>query len=106
MKSVADNTIDVFRHAVDLEVIKQRTHEPSETTGARDDFRNRLAERDGYDCVWSGLGSGVGMHIIPHRRGDEACIPCILVLHVDHLRSGFGSSLEAGQSITKETLAV
>ena len=62
---------NVLAHAIDIEVIKQRTHVQSETTQTREDFCTRLLERDGY-CVWTGL-EGVGMHIIPHRRGDAVC---------------------------------
>jgi len=60
----------ILAHAIDLEVIKLQTHELSETTGTHEDFRRRLEERD-FCCVWSGLDAP-GMHIIPHRRGDEA----------------------------------
>jgi len=58
--------------AVDLEVIRGRTHVPSETTGTRDDFRQNLMDRDPY-CVWTGVSESFssGMHIIPHRRGSE-----------------------------------
>ena len=101
MKSEADNILDVLRYAVDLEVVRQRTHVPSESTGTREAFRQELAERDGEGCVWTGLSPGVGMHIIPYRRGDEACIPCVLVLLADHLRSGFNSSLETGQLVAE-----
>ena len=62
---------DVLEHAVDLEVIRQRTQVPSQTTGTRESFRKKVLERDGR-CVWTGL-PGVGMHIIPLRRGDEVC---------------------------------
>lgn len=68
---VADQNI--LAHAVDLEVIKQRTQDLSATTGisgAVEDFRARILERDGC-CVWTGL-PGAGMHIIPYIRGDEA----------------------------------
>jgi len=61
-------------HAVDLEVIKQRSQVPSETTTTREAFRTKLIERDGY-CVWTGA-DGMGMHIIPYSRGDEACKHC------------------------------
>jgi hypothetical protein len=59
-------------HAIDLEVIKERTHVASETTKTREDFRRRLLLRDPC-CVWTGVSSefGAGMHIIPHRRGSE-----------------------------------
>jgi hypothetical protein len=60
---------NVLAHAVDLEVIKQRTQVPSETTGTPEDFRAKILQRDGY-CVWTGM-PGVGMHVIPYRRGDE-----------------------------------
>ena len=62
----------VLAHAVDLEVIKTRTHVSSETTGSGETFCTELLKRDGR-CVWSGQLYGVGMHIIPYRRGDEAC---------------------------------
>lgn len=61
---------NVLAHAVDLEVIKQRSQVPSETTGTPEDFRTRTLERDG--CVWTSL-EGIGMHVIPYGRGDEAC---------------------------------
>ncbi len=32
----------------------------------------KLLKRDGC-CVWTGFPKPVRMHIIPHRRGDEAC---------------------------------
>ena len=58
--------------AVDLEVIKQRSNVPSETTESRDDFRRDLLERD-ICCVWTGASDelGTGMHIIPFKRGSE-----------------------------------
>ena len=60
----------VLARAVDLEVIKTRTHDPSETTVSCDKVRKELLKRDGR-CVWTGLPHGSGMHIVPHRRGDE-----------------------------------
>jgi len=44
----------------------------SETTRRREDFRDRLLERD-ICCVWTAAGARVGdaSHIIPHRRGSE-----------------------------------
>lgn len=63
---------NILAHAIDLDVIRHRTHDPSETTRTREDFRTRLLERDGR-CVWTGLERGVGMYIIPHRRGDAVC---------------------------------
>ncbi len=62
---------NVLAHAVDLEVIKQRTQVLSETTGTRENFRARILERDGC-CVWTGM-DGAGMHVIPYGRGDEVC---------------------------------
>ena len=55
-------------HALDLEVIRDRTHVASETTSTREGFREKLLERD-RNCVWTGLGSSFcsGMHIISHR---------------------------------------
>jgi hypothetical protein len=41
--------------AVDLEVIKQRTNVPSETTASHDDFSDRRLKRD-ISCVWTGVG--------------------------------------------------
>ena len=61
----------VLAHAVDLEVIKQRSQLPSESTRTHETFRTRLLERDGC-CVWTGM-EGMGMYIFPYRRGDEAC---------------------------------
>ena len=59
---------NVLAHAVDPEVIRSRSQISSETT-AREDLGTKLLERDGI-CVWAGV-PGVGMHIIPHGRGDE-----------------------------------
>jgi hypothetical protein len=70
--SEADDTSDVLSHAVDLEVIKLRSQEPSESVRTRENFRQELATRDGEQCVWTGLPPGVGMHIIPWSKGDEA----------------------------------
>jgi hypothetical protein len=64
---------NILAHAVDVEVIKQRSQVPSETTATREEFRNKLFKRDGC-CVWTGVRKGVGMHIIPFSRGDEACL--------------------------------
>jgi hypothetical protein len=60
--------------AVDLEVIKQRSNIPSETTGSRSNFRSDLLIRDAC-CVFTGSHEqfGSGMHIIPYRRGSEVC---------------------------------
>ena len=59
-------------HAVDLEVIKARTNEPSESTQTRDEFRHNLLQRD-VSCVWTGLEPlfGSGLHIIPFNRDSE-----------------------------------
>ena len=66
---------NVLAHAIDLEVIRQRSQVSSgSTTGTCqcEDFHTRILQRDGY-CVWTGL-DWAGMHIIiPFRRGDEAC---------------------------------
>ena len=62
-----------FTSIVDLQVIKLRTNVPSETTQTRDGFRDRLLKRD-VRCVWTGIPSdygGVGLHIIPYKRGPE-----------------------------------
>jgi hypothetical protein len=101
IKSEADDTLDILLHAVDLEVIKQRTQVPTETTRTREDFRTRLVERDGERCVWTGASSGVGMHIIPYKRGDEACGLYVLVPLADQPRSGFNSSLRTGQVLAE-----
>jgi len=61
---------NVLAHAVDLEVIKQRPYVPSETTGTREDFRTKLLERDG-GCVYTDFTMPIGMHVIPHGRGDK-----------------------------------
>lgn len=58
-------------HAVDVEVINQRSVSSSETTTAPQDFQSKLLERDGC-CIWTGP-PGIGMHIIPFWRGTEAC---------------------------------
>ena len=70
--SEADDTLDVLAHAVNLELIKLRSQVPSQPAGTRDGFRQELATRDGEKCVWTGLPPGVGMHIIPWSKGDEA----------------------------------
>lgn len=59
-------------HAVDLEVIEQRTNVPSETTNTRVHFRDELLKRD-ICCVWTGIEAeySVGMHIIPFKRGSD-----------------------------------
>lgn len=74
----AQNTYDErfvnedLAHAVDLEVIRDRSHVASETTSTRNNFRKNLLERD-PTCVWLGRSSRLcsGMHIIPHKRGSE-----------------------------------
>jgi hypothetical protein len=74
MESEADNTLDILLHAVDVGVIRERSQVPSQTTRTRENFRQQLAQRDGEQCVWTGFSPGVAMHIIPFRRGDEACL--------------------------------
>jgi hypothetical protein len=61
-----------LNHAVDLEVIKTKAEAPSETTQTREGFRVKLLERDAC-CAWTGgiPNAGVGMHIIPYKRGSE-----------------------------------
>lgn len=71
--SEADNTSADLSHAVDLEVIKLRSNVPTQT-GARVNFHEELARRDGKHCVWTGWPPGVGMHLIPWSKGDEARI--------------------------------
>jgi len=58
--------------AVDLEVIKERTRVPSETTENRENFRTKLLKRD-VRCVFTGVSAeeGDGIHIIPYKRGTE-----------------------------------
>lgn len=63
---------NTLAHAVDLEVIKTRTHTASETTATRNDFRERLSQRD-RRCIWTGVEYAEGMHIIPFRRGRDVC---------------------------------
>jgi hypothetical protein len=67
--------------AVDIEVIKQRSNVPSETTESRSDFRNQLLIRDAC-CVFTGSSDrfGSGMHIIPYKRGSEVCSEVLLHL--------------------------
>ena len=62
---------EVFIHAVDQEVIRDRSQVAS-TTSTQEDFCEKLQERDPF-CVWSGVSPGhcIGMHIIPHGRGSE-----------------------------------
>ena len=57
---------------VDLEVIKERTRVPSETTQTREDFRTELLKRD-IRCVFTGVSAeeGDGIHIIPYKWGTE-----------------------------------
>ena len=59
-------------HADDLEVIKDRTNVPSESTQTRDDFCTNLVERD-VCCVWTGAGLAfeAGLHTIPYKPGSE-----------------------------------
>lgn len=89
---------NVLAHAVDLEVIKQRSQVPSESTRTREDFCTKVLKRDGC-CVWTG-GDGVGMHIIPYARGDEVCshysYPAIGELISVHCSSGSNVSLTTG----------
>ncbi|KAF7977086.1 hypothetical protein HWV62_4663 [Athelia sp. TMB] len=59
-----------FRHAIDLEVIQERSSVPSGETGGDKTFRSDLLERDQY-CVWTGASLGAGTHIIPHARSSE-----------------------------------
>jgi hypothetical protein len=66
------DTSDVLFHAVDLEVIKLRSQVPSGTTRTRENFRKKLVGREGERCVWTGFMPGVGMHVIPFGKGDEA----------------------------------
>ena len=63
---------NILAHAVDLEIIKQQSQFPSETTQTREDFCSKTLERDGC-CVWTGM-DGMGMHIIPYGQGNEACL--------------------------------
>ena len=66
--------------AVDLEVIKDRSNVPSETTDTRNDFRNELLKRD-VSCVFTGIAKkyGSGMHIIPYARGSEVGSKTVLL---------------------------
>jgi len=66
--------------AVDLEVIKERTQVPSETTRTREDFRAELLKRD-VRCVFTGVSAeeGDGIHIIPYKRGTE--VRSTFILH-------------------------
>jgi len=63
---------NILAHTVNLKVIKQQSQLLSESMGTHEDFYIRLLEHDGC-CVWTGLKKGVGMHIILHRQGNEAC---------------------------------
>ncbi|KAF9519471.1 hypothetical protein BS47DRAFT_1379266 [Hydnum rufescens UP504] len=59
-------------YVVDLEVIKMESAVPSEITTSRNDFHEKLLERDGF-CVFSGAPADVcqAAHIIPYARGSE-----------------------------------
>lgn len=63
------NTLD---HAVDLQVIQQRSQIISASDDSSDEFLDKTLERDGC-CVWTGLEE-ITMHIIPYARGSEACL--------------------------------
>ena len=92
-------------HALDLEVIRDRTHVASETTSTREGFREKLLERD-RNCVWTGLGSSFcsGMHIISHRSAFLSsstgklsdCHPFSLAYY-----SGCGKSYKIDQNTMK-----
>ena len=72
--------------AVDLEVIKERTRVPSETTQTREDFRKELLKRD-VRCAFTGVSAeeGDGMHIIPYKWGTE--VRPTFILHWYGIRS-------------------
>ena len=59
-------------HAIDLDVIKQRSNVSSQDVNIHSDFYAQLLECDKY-CVWSGVTPkyGSGMHIVPFERGSE-----------------------------------
>ncbi|KIJ32682.1 hypothetical protein M422DRAFT_35730 [Sphaerobolus stellatus SS14] len=65
-------TDNIFKYAVDLEVIQARSAFKSSASSSRDSsFPVNLRERDGV-CVFTGGDFGMkGIHIIPHRKGDE-----------------------------------
>jgi len=66
-------------HAVDLEVIKQRTNVSSEDVNIHSDFHAQLLQRD-ICCVWTGAAPEVGsaMHIIPFQQGSEVYLTFFL----------------------------
>ncbi|KAJ7672903.1 hypothetical protein B0H17DRAFT_947299, partial [Mycena rosella] len=63
---------DPLRYAVDLEAVKVYSQVPSETTATRDDFSNKVAERD-VCCIFTNSSAELcdGAHIIPFSKGDE-----------------------------------
>jgi hypothetical protein len=68
--------------AVDLEVIKERTRVPSETTETREVFRTKLLKRD-VCRAFTGVSAeeGDAIHIIPCERGSEVCSTFTSRLH-------------------------
>ncbi|KIJ50353.1 hypothetical protein M422DRAFT_204264, partial [Sphaerobolus stellatus SS14] len=67
-----EDDTNILEYAVDLEVIKQRSSVPSESSATRTGFRDLLSVRDPR-CVFTygGLAGCTAAHIIPYRRGDE-----------------------------------
>lgn len=66
-------TDDLFKYAVDVEAVKVGSEYKSSDSSQRDpDFRKLLFLRDG-GCIFTCSNdiSVVGMHIIPHSKGDE-----------------------------------
>ncbi len=51
----------------------------SEYTPRRANFRQEVLDRDGR-CVWTGVGLGNAMHILPHRLGDNVCFLSLLLV--------------------------
>ena len=71
---------------VDLEVVKERTRVPSETTQTREEFHRELLKRD-VRCAFIGVSAeeGDGIHIIPYKRGTE--VRSTFILHWYGIRS-------------------
>jgi hypothetical protein len=81
MSSLTDlSPDDLLKFAIDTEVIKLRS--AYSCSSARiTTFRQDLERRDML-CIFTGLRiSLVGMHIIPHSRGDEVCLLSLLPCH-------------------------
>jgi hypothetical protein len=105
MESEADNTLDVLLHAVDIEVIRERSQAPSQTTRTFDN--NWLS---GMGHVVCGAASCQVSVCTSFLLGGAMRHVFLAFLHrttsndeLKPLRSGFNSSLETGHIVAKET---